>query len=27
MRVLTDHKTGIQYLSDGKGGLIQRGKI
>jgi hypothetical protein len=26
LKILTDHKTGIQYLSDGKGGLIQRGK-
>jgi hypothetical protein len=24
LRVYTDHKTGLQYLSDGKGGLILR---
>lgn len=24
LRVLTDAKTGIQYLSDGKGGLVRR---
>jgi hypothetical protein len=25
MSVLTDHKTGLQYLSDGHGGMIRRG--
>jgi hypothetical protein len=25
-RVLVDYKTGIEYLSDGKGGLIRRGE-
>lgn len=24
MKILTDHKTGIQYLSDGKGGMVRR---
>lgn len=26
MQVMTDHKTGVQYLSDGHGGLIRRGE-
>jgi hypothetical protein len=26
-KVMTDHKTGIQYLSDGHGGLIERKKV
>lgn len=25
-KVLVDHKTGIEYLSDGNGGLIRRGE-
>ena len=25
--VITDYKTGIQYLSDGHGGMVQRGVI
>lgn len=24
--ILTDHKTGLQYLSDGHGGLVLRGR-
>lgn len=24
MKVMTDHKTGIQYLSDGHGGMVRR---
>ena len=26
LRIHTDHKTGLQYLSDGNGGLILRGQ-
>lgn len=24
MKVLTDHKTGVQYLSDSRGGMVKR---